>query len=122
MSDYKVQVNFSPNGDFLFNVNGLTVDELAGFLADMSKQAPDMFTSLSEIKQAGLAAEVFMMNTGRPNPSTEATDSLPGEVRCTHGPMKDLQGKTNAQGQAYKYRYYCPAERTDPTKCKEGKN
>lgn len=126
MSDYKIQVNLQL-GDYLFNVNGETAEELGTHVAEMAKLAPELFDNLGAIRQAGLAAAVFSDNAGRaatpsvPVTTGEAPPSEDGEVRCPHGVMKDLKGRQNAKGDLYKYRYYCAADRNDPTKCKQGK-
>lgn len=123
MSEYNLQVNVTYNG-YLFNVNGESAEELDKHLAELAKLSPSVFENLSSIKQAGLAAAAFTANeassTVTSTPAAEA--GPPTEVRCTHGPMKDLQGMTTAKGEPYKFRYYCSAPKDDPTKCKSGKD
>lgn len=115
MSDYKLQVNVAL-GDYLLNVNGLTAEELASHLKQLSEMAPELMESLNSIKQAGFAVEAFKGGADK-IPAAPGTPPSTETPHCKHGIMKDLQGKKNAKGQPYKNRYYCAAEYDAPDKC-----
>lgn len=125
MSEYNLQVNVTM-GDYLFNLNGQSAEELDEHVAELAKRSGEIFNNLTAIRQAGMAAAVFSDNETRKTtpavPVTTGEGPPPaGQVTCPHGVMSDLVGRRNAKGDLYKYRYYCAAKRDDPTKCKEGK-
>lgn len=84
--------------------------------------APNVFSKLNEVQQAAYAVGVTNAAQSKNVPDVPAasTQSPPPDAsapRCKHGVKKDLLGQTTKSGAAYKYRYYCPAERDDSTKC-----
>lgn len=113
--EYKLQISTNINGD-LVNLRSQSGDELKEIVEGFATNSPAIFKALGDVKQAGLANGVFTGNAsevqmpsggGGAKPSVASTP--PGSVpSCpTHGPMKDMRGKRNKQGDGYKNRFYC---------------
>ncbi|OKI54548.1 hypothetical protein [Micromonospora sp. CB01531] len=111
--DYKIQINSSINGD-LVNMRGTSGEELKDVIAGFAEHAGDIFKELGSVKQAALANGVFSGNAASSAPSATAAPRAAANTapdkqpECpTHGKTKDMRGKRNAKGEAYKFRYYC---------------
>lgn len=107
--DYKIQVNTNVNGD-LVNVRASGGDDMLDVMQGFAKNSGEIFKALGDIKQAALVNGVFTgsaADAARPKAASGST--APGETpSCpTHGPMKDMRGKRNKQGDPYKNRWYC---------------
>lgn len=106
---YAVQVNPSIGG-VLWNIRGATAEEFKSTITFLGENASDIQDALAIIQQQGLANQAAAVVPNPVNAGTSppggagSTDSAP---TCPHGPMRDLSGKTNKQGQAYKARWYC---------------
>lgn len=111
--DYKVQA--SPTiGGVMFNLRGNTVEEVAAAMVALGESADAFFEGYDKVRQVTLAKGLTVVPSAAPSgaanvhPGT-ASGGGTGELRCQHGPYKDLNGKRKRNGEGYKNRYVCPA-------------
>lgn len=119
--DYKVQVSLKvgTNQAGMINLRGNTVGEVDSLLNDTKDLLLPMIAGFEEdAKAIGLIAAAFPGTTGAPFPqSTQLPAVQPAAASngagrgCPHGAMVWRTGDGWAG-------WFCPAQRTDPTKCK----
>ncbi len=121
--DYKVQVSLKvgQGGAGMVNIRGNSVVEVDGLLADTKDLLlPALAGFEEEAKAIGLIAATFPGTTGVPQAQQQgyaqpaqqpAAASNGGAQTCQHGAMIWRTGADWAG-------WFCPAQRTDPTKCK----
>lgn len=94
-------------GDTLEQLSVLLEDEKLGEAAVTVEQQALATAAVASTPPSGATA------------ATPPPGSAGGAPQCPqgHGPMNDLQGRTNKAGQPYKFRYYC-----SDFKCRESRD
>lgn len=112
--DYKVQA--SPTlGGVMFNIRGETPEEVVTAVEQLAALGDRFFEAYDKIRQVTLAKGLGT-NAGFAPAATVPSQHASGaagatqaDLRCKHGPYKDLKGKTKRNGEGYKNRFVCPA-------------
>jgi hypothetical protein len=120
MSEFpKIHIDTVANGDYV-HLRTDSGEELLEVVTGLAEHYGDIAERLADIKQAALAKGVFSgdasnptQSTGvsKPAPTASASSSgpsgAPPSCEGGHGPMKDMAGKRNKNGEPYKNRFYC---------------
>ena len=120
--DFKVQVNLKL-GETLINVRGQEVAEVLEKVEEIKAGLDALGEVMSVAKQVTMAKGLTGFTPAPPasnntQNSSAATGTTAGNLRCKHGAFKDFKGKTKKNGDAYQYRYYCPAPFGAADSCK----
>lgn len=112
-SEYKVQYSTTLKGGDLVNLRGQSFEEVEGQAKEFNERIGNIVEYLNGVRQVVLADAILSDPPPKVAQSTGKVQDLPPSQSesfvCSHGPMKDLTGKRNKQGQLYRNTHYCAA-------------
>lgn len=123
--DGKYKVQASPTlGGILFNFRGDSTEEVVTNIEEFAKLGDRFFDAYDTLRQVTLAKSIgTAAGYAAPNTAPQSQHAAPAagstqaDLRCKHGPYKDLNGKRKKNGEGYQSRYVCAAPFGAPDQC-----